>query len=511
MKKSFLIVSILFCSIISILFSCTDEQKYSNDENIKLTFSNDTISFDTIFTAMTSITKQVRIFNPDKEAIKIDYITLASGNNSYFRLNVDGDTSLIAKDLTIDGEDSIFVFVRCNIDVQNQSNPALIEDSIIISFNNHRQSILLMAYGQDAYYHKPTHVLGSGESKINYSLANEGENTGVILSGNNITWKNDKPHIIIGTCVVDSAYTLNLQSGTKICLSNNSDFWVYKDGCLNATGTTSEPIYFQSIRSDGRYASLAGGWGKIWLMAGSKDNNLENVRIKNATIGMVVDTNVNNSPTCKFLNVMIENCSGIGLYARGARLEAKNMIIQNTASHCVALTIGGDYQFVDCSFANYWSYDNNRTDAVLLLNDWYTSSDGQTINRPINKAEFYNCIIYGSMYEQEIEFNLLGANNQGLEGINKVSWSFDHCLIKSNTINNNLSNVNNCIFNKDPMFVDISTNDLRLMNNSPAVGAGDGIWNSLIPQDFYGNYRLDPPSIGAIEYQQTVSTKVKEI
>lgn len=499
-----MVVVLVVCGAI---VGCTDEEKYSENKGIVLTFSQDTISFDTIFTAMSSITKQVRIFNPDKEAIKIDYITLGSGSNSYFRLNVDGDTSLVAKDLTIDGQDSIFVFVRCNIDIQNQNNPVLIEDSIIISFNDKQQKVLLMAYGQDAYYHKPTHVLSQGDSQIKYSLANEGDDCGVILNGNNITWKNDKPHVIIGTCVVDSAFTLNLQSGTKVCMANNSDFWVYKQGSLNAIGTTSEPIYFQGIRNNTRYLSMAGQWGKVWMMAGSKDNNLENVRIKNATIGLVVDTNVSNNPTCKLLNVSIENCSSVGLYARGSYIEGKNVIIQNTASHCLALGLGGNYQFIGCTFANYWSYDNNRNDAVLLLNDWYTASDGSIINRPIEKAEFYNCIIYGSMYEEEIEFDLLGNNAQNIDGTNPTTWLFDHCLIKSKRISNGMTNVSNCIFNRDPLFVDVSTNDLRLNNNSPAIKSGDGIWNTLISQDFYGNYRLDPPSIGAIEYQQLTSKR----
>ena len=501
MKKCFWVILSIVLTMQICFISCIDEEKYSSDRSIMLKFSQDTVSFDTIFTTVTSVTKQVRIFNPDNEAVKIDYITLASGSNSYFRLNVDGDTSLMAKDIEIGGKDSIFVFIRCEIDVQNKNNPVLIEDSIIISFNKKRQKVHLMAYGQDAYYHNPTHTISSGNTSINYSLANEGgANSGVIVNGKNISWANDKPHVIVGTCAVDSSYILNLQSATKIYMSNNSDFWVYKDGTINATGTTSEPIVFQSVRDQERYSYLPGQWGKLWLMAGSKNNILENVLIKNATIGMVADTCVNNNPTCKLTNVRIENCSALGLYSRGASIEGKNLIVQNTGLYSVALTMGGSYEFIGCTFANYWKY-NSRNKATLLLNDWYESEAHEIINRPILKADFYNTIIYGSVLEDEIEFDLLGTNTQ--------TWQFNHCLIKSKTLTSSSKGVIACIFNQDPMFVDVTENDLHLQDTSPAIGNGDGIWNSLLPWDIFGVLRLDPPSIGAIENQNHINKMIK--
>lgn len=495
MKKSFIVLLILIINItIGFSFvSCVNEEDYTQDKNIKLSFSSDTISFDTIFTTVGSVTKQVKIYNKEDKPIKINYITLGSGSNSYYRLNVDGDTSLMARDVEIKAKDSIFIFVRVEINPNNQNNPLLVQDSIIINFNNKQQYIQLSAYGQDAYYHKPNRILSG---KIPYSIANEDSLwQGVEQNGKNLTFKTDKPHIILGTYVVDSSFTLNIPDGAKIYMANNADLWVYKDGSININGSTNNKIVFQSLRYQDRYSNIPGQWGKIWLMVGSKNNLISNAIIKNATIGIVVDSCVNNNPTLTLSNSIIENCSSVGLYGRGANILGDNVIVQNTGSYTVALTIGGKYQFINSIFANYWSYDNTRTKATLLLNNYYKDVNNTTQSRPITKAEFDNTIIYGSLIDNEIEFDLI---TDGL-----TTYKFDYCLIKSKNLTNNGSFFTNCIFNKEPLFKDILTNDLHLLKNSPAIANGDGAWNSTYPYDIFGTFRQDPPCIGAIEYTES--------
>ena len=56
-----------------------------------LTFSVDTIVFDTVFTTVGSTTKQFKIYNPSSKSIQIDEIELMGGDQSPFRLNVDGE------------------------------------------------------------------------------------------------------------------------------------------------------------------------------------------------------------------------------------------------------------------------------------------------------------------------------------------------------------------------------------------------------------------------------------
>ena len=60
------------------------------DSSAQLTFSNDTILFDTVFTTVGTVTKNFKIINPHNQPINISSIDLASGTSSDYRINVDG-------------------------------------------------------------------------------------------------------------------------------------------------------------------------------------------------------------------------------------------------------------------------------------------------------------------------------------------------------------------------------------------------------------------------------------
>ena len=65
-------------------------KKPLNFSKSNLSFSQDTIIFDTVFTTIGSVTKRFKIYNADSKPLKIDEITLLGGSNSNFRINVDG-------------------------------------------------------------------------------------------------------------------------------------------------------------------------------------------------------------------------------------------------------------------------------------------------------------------------------------------------------------------------------------------------------------------------------------
>ena len=104
-------VCVLFGSLTTT--SCVKEDDYlSNLVDIK--FSTDTLKFDTVFTTLGSTTKQVRVYNTSDYPVKFDRVTLKNGADSRFRINADGDTSMIIRDLEIAANDSIFIFIRVN-------------------------------------------------------------------------------------------------------------------------------------------------------------------------------------------------------------------------------------------------------------------------------------------------------------------------------------------------------------------------------------------------------------
>ena len=148
-------ILLLFLGII-ILFSCRREDEINDDASARLNFSTDSITFDTVFTTIGSVTKNIRVYNPYKETIVISSIRLNGGNQSTFRINVDGAPGPYHENVEIAPEDSMFIFVEATVDPNIQTNPFIIEDFIEFNTNGNRQNINLVAWGQNAIYFTPT-------------------------------------------------------------------------------------------------------------------------------------------------------------------------------------------------------------------------------------------------------------------------------------------------------------------------------------------------------------------
>src|SRR5690606_39097761 len=145
-------------------------------------------------------------------------------------------------------------------------------------------------------------------------------NCDVSLAPINQTWVNDKPYVIYGYLVIDSADVLTINSGVRVHLYNKSGIWVYKGGNLNVNGTKDEPVTFQGTRLDYSFKDVPGQWDRIWVNDGSVNNTFNYAVIKNAFIGIQAETSPfePNTPISSnkliLNNCIINNASGIGLY-----------------------------------------------------------------------------------------------------------------------------------------------------------------------------------------------------
>lgn len=481
--------------------SCISEENYLTDRSAQLKFSSDTLAFDTIFTTMGSVTQAVCVYNPHNAPILIDRVFLGGGNASPYRLNIDGDTALVVRDVEIQPHDSLFIFARVTINPNNSNNPLLVRDSIVFEFNHKQQCLQLVAFGQDAYYHIPdyagnryiiTHNSKGKEIRKYYSLVHEKPHLrGCEVNGSQLRWKSDKPHVVFDLCVVDSTYELTLPAGTQVFMANQAEFWVYSGGSLKMLGEEQNPVVVQGMRRDGFYRELPGQWSRLWLIAGSKDNVFENAIIKNGGIGVMVDTCVNENPTLSLKNVEIANMAHHGIWSRGATVEGINVVVKNVGKCAVNLELGGSYRFVHSTFANYWNYDLRKY-PTLNLQNYYKYSDRIVYERPMVRAEFHNCLIYGSKINEEVKID---------ESFFPLTqYVFNHCLLAMKTVQN-AEHFIECLFQKDPLFTSPGNHDVHLTQQSPAIGKADNTWTqSLAPKDHDGVLRSLPASIGAYEF-----------
>lgn len=454
--------------------SCEEQYYYESDDPPVLQFSVDTLSFDTVFTTLGTITKQVKVYNQYNAPILVPSVSLGGGRQSRFRINVDGDTSLVVKNVVIGAHDSIFIFVQANINPNLSTEPFLLEDSICFNFDDHKAKIVLNAFGRNAVYHYP-------EQGRYYS----------IIDCDN--WDHSRPHVIYGYAVVDSATTLRLYAGDEIYMADQSSLWVYREGSIIVEGSPSQPVLFTSVRRDGHYANLPGQWNFIWISPGSFDNRIDWAIVENGYVGLLVDSVVENRPTLRITNTVVRNMSHAGILANGSYIKGDNLLVANCKTASVALQRGGKYSMSNSTFVNYWRYDARKSPCVVL-NNYKTDPYNANVIYPadLDQADFKNCIIFGNYADTEIA---LVSTEQA-----RFNVSFDHCLIKAQDSVLHCYDVRlrNVIFNDDPMFVNSSEGNFHLQYNSPARLAGDQCW-LLDIRDLDGDIRRLPPTIGAYE------------
>jgi hypothetical protein len=413
---------LIFTLLISLIsLSCVKEDEIDNDPALKLSFSSDTILFDTVFTTVGSATQVFKVFNPSDKKVVISSIKLGRGNNSPYTFNVDGISSGEINDLEIAGKDSAFVFVKVTIDPNNENAPLVQQDSLVFTTNNNVQDVKLVAWGQDAYFY----------------------NRGLLAS--DYVFGSDKPHVIYNYLIVDSLHTLEIQAGARIHLHAGAMILVYNSASIKIKGTAEQPVIIEGDRLEDYYKDIPGQWGRIWLYAGSIDNEIDYAIIRNGETGIQVDT-VGNSPnpTLRISNSMIYNMTSIGLLAQGTNIEAANCVFANCGSYAVALTLGGSYDFRHCTLGNYWR-DFQRFSG-LVLNNYYIDINENVQVRPLEKAYFGNCLIYG---ETRDELTIDKATGDGT-----FNYMFDHCIIKTELEVNDPLHYTATTRNAEPWFRD---------------------------------------------------------
>jgi len=455
-----------------------------------LTFSSDTVLFDTIFTTIGSATMRFRIHNPSKDEINISSIRLARGQQSKYRINVDGTAGISFSNISIPGRDSLFVFVDVTLDPNNQLGTILVTDSILFTTNGIQQDVDLVACGWDADFHYPTDFI-PGIGSISW------------LECNTI-WTSERPHVIYGWAVVPEGCTLTIEADARVFSHANSGIIVDEGGTLIVSGTTELPVIFASDRLDDFYEDQAGEWNWIWLFNGSLNNVIDNAIIKNGNIGIRVDTfsiaSIN--PTLRLSNTVIENMAAVSLLSYTGTVDAYNCVFGNSGQYSAAFVAGGTYNFRHCTFANYWANGNRQTPAVLLSNRLETATNYYV--EPLN-AYFGNCIVTGNNSTE------LGLDEDPAATFN---FKFDNCLMRvaTETIGNeeplDISDPNQfkeITYNQDGIFINPSEQNFELDTLSAAKDIGAiSIVNAFseLQFDLLGNSRFDQPDLGAYERQE---------
>lgn len=451
-----------YCLTLAIFLGLSSCKKTELFSKSNVTFSIDTLVFDTVFTTIGSTTKNFKIYNPDSKTIELEEVELMGGKNSPFRINIDGASGSKFTNNRIDGKDSMFVFVDVKLNVNGQNLPVVIEDSIRIKTNGKNQYMHLMVWGQDAYFH--------------YKEILKEE-----------LWKSDKPHVIINYAAIDSARSLTIEAGTKIHLHKNALLYVYKSK-IDIQGTKEKPVIFQGDRLESFYKDVSGQFYGLYFHE-AMSSTINYALIKNGTAGIHIYSSDNkvSKPTLKITNSIIQNNSSYGLFLfSNPWVEMENTIITKNGTYGVFILQGATLKATHSNILGYASSDNNAG-ALAIKNNYTNPSDKITYVSPLD-ITINNSIVYG-FKDDEILFDTIS-------GKASIKYSFSNTLLKQkNTVTK--SNFRNIIWNKSPLFKDITNNDYHPEQGSPLFINGDPLLS--LPHDIEGKTRTNTPTIGAYE------------
>jgi len=450
-----------------IVISCTKQQYYEGS-NPSLKFSSDTVSFDTVFSTIGSATQRLMVYNPYDKILRISNIKLAGSNTSPFMLNIDGQPVNSLNNIEIYPKDSLYIFVQVLINPTGQNLPLFIRDSILFTINQNTQNVKLTAYGQDI------HLIKTQTIKTQ-------------------TWTADKPYLIYGDVTVDTLETLTIAQGATIYFHKQSNLMV--KGALVAIGDLPTPITFRGDRLETDYNDIPGQWGGIYLKPGSTNNRIDWVIIENGTNGLQLGEYESPArPDLEISNTIIKNMSYNGLFAINAKIKAVNCVIADAAMYSCGL-VGGDYEFYHCTIANYYGLyaGRNFSGATLKLSNYYMDSV-TVVGKSLDKANFYNSIVYG---------NNLDELSLDKKGSALFQYQFNHCLLKYKSFKDTTNNplFDSVIWNKDPNFKFNPKTYLELDTLSPAKDAGSVSIGRQYPLDLKKVDRTTDlgPDLGAYE------------
>ncbi|MEA4935503.1 MAG: hypothetical protein VB102_02555 [Paludibacter sp.] len=390
---------VVFSGALIFGFVACEDDFLSETSGKALIFSQDTLAFDTVFTTVGSATSKILVYNPHNKAFKINNISLTGGSVSSFRINVDGaiSTNNSFNDIVIRAKDSLYIFVEITINPLLENAPVLVQDSIMFNYGNVHQRVLLEAYGQDMVPLKNVEIK------------------------NDVTYNADKPYLVYGDLIVDSAKTLTLSPGCKLYFHNNARLLVY--GNLRAEGTYEAPVVLRGDRMDKikfvtpiPYKYVAGQWGGVYLLSKTGQHLLKHVNISSGYVGVYFyNTDLRYRPTLEIVNSVIHNSLLYNVVALNGDLTVANSEISNSGSYTVFLS-GGRHKFYHCTVANYFEFNQfqpvsrDKTPAVMLMD----------LNRTLPmETVFENCIVTGT---SAYEFTLASKFPDKYKGVIRNSY-----------------------------------------------------------------------------------------
>ena len=352
MKEKFLHVSLLVWGLLSAFCSCSDDYSFSTSRNDVLFFSSDTLTLDTVFSGIPTPTRSFWVYNKTDASLRCASIRLNHGNQTGFRVNVDGtylgaSAGYQVSNVEIRRGDSLRVFVELTSPMNGGSSPSFLEDDLLFELESGvEQRVALNAWSWDAEMVRNMHV------------------------SSDTTLYSNRPIVVFGKIVVDSTATLHIPGGQTIYFHAGAGIDVY--GRLLCEGTATENVTLRGDRIDRMfdylpYDLVSGQWNGIRLFGSSFENVFSYTDIHSTFNGIICDSSTVERKKIELRCSTVHNCQGDGIRAENCYIDIYNCQFSNTLGDCVSV-LGGNIVLQHCTLAQFYPFDSQRGVALRFVN-----------------------------------------------------------------------------------------------------------------------------------------------
>ena len=460
-KLLYKICPLLGVGVLLLLFlvSCNDDDTFSTSPQNRLSMPFDTLKMDTIFAKIPAASKQIWIYNYSGDGIRCANVRLQKGNQSGFRVNVDGiylgeKIGYQTPDIEVRKNDSIRVVVEVTSPDNGSELYKELDDNLIFRLESGVEQVLNL----NAFAWKADVVR-------NLVLKND-TTIDTTISGRAL--------VVYGGITVDSLVTLTIAPGSTIYFHDDAGIDV--KGKFICQGTAEKNITLRGDRLDDiiknvPYDRMPGRWQGIHFHGGSYDNIIEYTDLHSGYDAVVCDSSDVSRRKLTINSSTIHNCDGYGILSNNANVYVANTQITNAYMGCVVV-YGGEISLIHNTIAQFYWVNTKKYIGEAL---YFSNKLGEHFY-PLTNLEVKNCIITGLGDEvgvgknDSVAFNyhfynsVLRTDSTKVENRENIIWED----LKDTTCGSEKNFV--MVDNQHQLF------DFHLDSLSKANGAGNAQW-----------------------------------
>lgn len=427
------------------LLACADDDSFSASTGLRLAFPSDTIKLDTVFSRTPSSTYTFWVHNRNSQGVRLASVRLKRGNQTGFRVNVDGvyldnANGSQTSDIEIRKNDSILVFVELTPYDTYLAEPQSLTDQLVFALESGvEQSVCLQAWVWDA---------------VKWSSP--------VIAADTVI-QSDRPLLIDGDFIVKPGVELTIKN-TTLYFHDGAGMEVY--GSLKTDNCTMRGDRLDRMFSYLPYDRVPGQWKGVVLRESSSDNVLINTQIRNSCEGLVCDSAALDAVAYRLQmqQCVVHNCQGDGVRLNNAHVLLENCQLSNAQGDCLHIN-GGIVEMKYCTLAQFYPFAGGRGAALFFTNQV----------APLVSLTCEGSIVTG--YDDDVVMGELAQTDAAFD------YLFTNSLLRTPAVADDSAHFNEIIWElpSDSIqgkahFIKINEDnldyDFHLDTQSPAVGLG---------------------------------------